>query len=283
MLYTNFNDCGACGIYIITNLINNRIYVGQTQRKFIDRWKDHIRVLKRLDTVTKKSPLLQAFQKCGLENFDFKVLEYCDKELLDNREQFWICQLGANTNQNYNQTAGGQNQNLKATQPKWVNFLIKDLNETTLSLNQLAKKYNCSYGTIYDINSGKHYYNKEINYPIRILKQSKLLLICEDLKTTNLSLKALAKKYNYSLSTIKRINRGLGIYYLVNENYPLRKYDIEAQTADTNNIINLLQNSDLTFEEIAKITNRTLSSVKKINQGIRGFKENLNYPLRKEK
>lgn len=164
-----------------------------------------------------------------------------------------------------------------------MNFLIKDLNETTLSLNQLAKKYNCSYGTIYDINSGKHYYNKEINYPIRILKQSKLLLICEDLKTTNLSLKALAKKYNYSLSTIKRINRGLGIYYLVNENYPLRKYDIEAQTADTNNIINLLQNSDLTFEEIAKITNRTLSSVKKINQGIRGFKENLNYPLRKEK
>ena len=52
---------------------------------------------------------------------------------------------------------------------------------------------------------------------------------------------------------------------------------------DTNNIINLLQNSDLTFEEIAKITNRTLSSIKKINQGTRGFKENLNYPLRKEK
>ena len=38
MRITDFKYCGlACGIYLIKNLINQRVYVGQTCRKFKER------------------------------------------------------------------------------------------------------------------------------------------------------------------------------------------------------------------------------------------------------
>lgn len=78
------------GIYLIVNIINNKIYVGSSY-KINARWSGHKHEL-RLNK--HHSILLQrAWNKYGEENFKFVVLEYVDKKELIEREQYWLDKL----------------------------------------------------------------------------------------------------------------------------------------------------------------------------------------------
>ena len=73
------------GIYKITNRINGKNYIGQSINiKF--RWKQHEQEAKG---ERRNSLLYQAMRKYGLENFSFEVIEECDREQLDAREDYW--------------------------------------------------------------------------------------------------------------------------------------------------------------------------------------------------
>lgn len=86
-------------IYKITNLINDKCYVGQT----IDL-KERIRKHKK----NKKSVLGQAIQKYGWENFSVEVLESnIPRDMLDEREIFYIAENDCIAPNGYNLTAGG--------------------------------------------------------------------------------------------------------------------------------------------------------------------------------
>ena len=74
------------GIYYIKNLLNNKYYVGQSVR-IEERWKEHRR---EAYNSTLNYPLYLAIRKYGIENFEFKVIEKCNKDELDLKEQFWI-------------------------------------------------------------------------------------------------------------------------------------------------------------------------------------------------
>ena len=68
-------------IYITTNLINGKKYIGQHKAK------------KRLSVVYKGSGILikKALEKYGSENFTCELIEWCNsKEALNDREIFWI-------------------------------------------------------------------------------------------------------------------------------------------------------------------------------------------------
>lgn len=75
------------GIYSIVNLVNGKIYVGSAVN-FQKRWKNH-KIELRLDRHC-NIYLQSAWNKYGEENFSFIVLEYCDRDKLIEREQFWI-------------------------------------------------------------------------------------------------------------------------------------------------------------------------------------------------
>lgn len=83
------------GIYVIRNIINDNCYVGQS----IDvkrRWYHH----KSLPKKSSEYPLYRAFRKYGIQNFEFKVLEYVDNvDDLTNRETFWYNKLEPEYNQ----------------------------------------------------------------------------------------------------------------------------------------------------------------------------------------
>lgn len=61
------------GIYKITNLINNKIYIGATSVKFNDRYKAHIKGYENGTHFNSK--LQNAFHKYAIENFTFETLE----------------------------------------------------------------------------------------------------------------------------------------------------------------------------------------------------------------
>lgn len=95
----------SCGIYKITNLINGKIYIGQSIN-IKSRFYDHC---KKNDS----SLVGKAIQKYGKQNFSFEIIEECPPEKLDEQEQYWIayydCCILDGQEKGYNRTRGGQN------------------------------------------------------------------------------------------------------------------------------------------------------------------------------
>ena len=75
------------GIYKITNKINGHAYIGYA-KDIEERWKEHIRASKN-DTRQASKLLYLAFNKYGIDNFNFEVIEQCSLEQLQEREIYW--------------------------------------------------------------------------------------------------------------------------------------------------------------------------------------------------
>ncbi len=91
-------------IYKIKNEINEKIYIGKTERTVEVRWKEH---LKNINQYKDTLPLYKAMNKYGKENFTIEILEECDSSILDDREIYWIAHYGSYRN-GYNCTGGGE-------------------------------------------------------------------------------------------------------------------------------------------------------------------------------
>lgn len=86
MKYSDVID-DNCGIYAIKNKANEKLYIGQSHNiKY--RWQMHKAAL-RNDRAA-NTHLQNAWNKYGEDNFEFFIIELCDKKLLDEREVFWI-------------------------------------------------------------------------------------------------------------------------------------------------------------------------------------------------
>lgn len=106
------------GIYKITNIVNNKIYIGQS-KDISCRWKDHLRRLR--SGKHDNDHLQKAWGKYGENNFKFEIIEICEEsyEVLNNREIYWINKLKAlDKNKGYNIASGGGNSNTLAGKDK---------------------------------------------------------------------------------------------------------------------------------------------------------------------
>lgn len=79
-----------CGIYVITCLANDKIYIGSAVN-IKRRWQWHKHALKRGEHHSKH--LQRAYAKYGKVSFTFSVLELCTPEQRIEREQYWIDEL----------------------------------------------------------------------------------------------------------------------------------------------------------------------------------------------
>lgn len=89
------------GIYTITNLVNGKIYVGQTT-DLTGRWeKGYLVTLRRKAHCN--TYLQRAWNKYGEENFIWEELDRCDKEFLYSQEHYWAILLDVhNPKRGYN-------------------------------------------------------------------------------------------------------------------------------------------------------------------------------------
>lgn len=85
----NIEDYTKKGVYLLTNLVNNKIYIGSTGDSFKTRWKRHHQKLK---SGTHNNVYLQnAYNKYGDDNFEFSILEITDtRDIALDREQFYL-------------------------------------------------------------------------------------------------------------------------------------------------------------------------------------------------
>lgn len=81
------------GIYKITNIKNQKCYVGQAAN-IADRWKQHIKRGIGAEAPT-RNKLYPAMQEYGVENFTFEIIEECSRDLLNEREDYWQEFFGA--------------------------------------------------------------------------------------------------------------------------------------------------------------------------------------------
>lgn len=91
-------------IYLITNKLNGKKYVGQTNYTTGVRWCGHFKG--RADPYKHNSKLYLAMNKHGIENFTVECLEECENEKLDEREIYYIRHYNSFEN-GYNATLGG--------------------------------------------------------------------------------------------------------------------------------------------------------------------------------
>lgn len=95
----------VCGIYKITNQINNMCYIGQSV-DIAKRWKDHAKCGLGIDTPA-SNKLYKAMQEDGLHNFSWELLQACDRDELDEKEKYYI-ELYQSKEYGYNSTAGNK-------------------------------------------------------------------------------------------------------------------------------------------------------------------------------
>lgn len=100
-------------IYKITNLVNNKCYIGQTIRSVEKRWSEHKYSVKSNYYNFDHSILHKALKKYGIDNFSVEILEKVNTlEELDEKERFYITKFDSLSPNGYNTETGG-NKNKK--------------------------------------------------------------------------------------------------------------------------------------------------------------------------
>ena len=165
-----------CGIYKITNKINGKCYIGQSN-DIHRRWKQELAPNAKLNP-----HLARAFEKYGIDNFEFEIIEECRREQLNEREQFYIeIYHSIDPKLGYNKTEGGDG-NLGR------HFIMSEEQKEKIRKANTGRKYtddklvNVRYASQHKIDPNQIViYCYETNkYYLSIGKAAKELNICKD-------------------------------------------------------------------------------------------------------
>jgi group I intron endonuclease len=139
-------------IYLVTNKITGKHYVGQTLQTDINtRWNQH----KRLCTAMLGRCILSAYQKYGINNFDFKIICICFDTACNELEEYYINKFNTLAPNGYNLQTGGNNskhsEETKALMSrnrkgKGLNCVTEEMRQTRIG--RFAGEKNPNFGKI---------------------------------------------------------------------------------------------------------------------------------------
>lgn len=277
-------------IYKITNLINGKLYIGQT-KNIKNRWHEHC-----LESASnrKNQILYNAMRKYGINNFKIEIIEGPVKDY-NEREKYWISYYNTylDRTKGYNMTPGGEDppiikgekSALAEYDDKIILSIQQALIENKLSNSEIRNIFNISSSYLSLINRGLIRYNDDFNYPLRIHgneRKDKELVnsISYYLLYSNKSIEEIARIFKINSNTIYSINKGKHYYCKEEIEYPIRQPHARISTYILNNIYSDLLNNELKFSEIEKKYNLSKSTINRINQGKQYKNNNFSYPLR---
>jgi len=147
-------------IYKIENLVNGKVYIGQTAMKAKYRKTTHFNALEGNRHPNKH--LQRAWNKYGRENFKFQIIEKVNINKLDDREIYWI-RYYKNKAGVYNLDSGGnKNKKLSKESKEKMSLAVKQRLKNPYYLNILkenARKNrganNCNAKRVICINTGE--------------------------------------------------------------------------------------------------------------------------------
>lgn len=205
------------GIYTITNLLDNKIYVGYATN-FRKRKGDHISNLRK--NKHKNIHLQRAFNRDGEGNFKIELLEECNIDILPSMEHYWCNLLQThNPEKGYNilpTSEFGLITHSKETRNKISNKLkgknkskehiqnISDSRKGFITTNEIKEKLR---------NSVCKTYSKGVFKLDEIKVKEIIQLINQGLKTSEI-----AKRYNVDRHTISNIKSGKSWSFITNIN-----------------------------------------------------------------
>lgn len=88
MLFRVLGDKDTCGIYKITHIPSQQVYIGQSVN-IRRRWASHVKSAYHIGDIAHQK-IHDAMAKEGIDNFTFEVLEETTKNKLNEREKYWI-------------------------------------------------------------------------------------------------------------------------------------------------------------------------------------------------
>lgn len=157
-------------IYKITNIVNNKSYVGQTIKNADKRWKEHQQHAFGSHVNDQNKHLYRAIRKYGLENFTFEVLQdnIENYKQLDKAEIYWIDYYNSFI-KGYNKTFGGQQYHKILPNQEIIQDYYK-----TKSARKTALNFGVDHSTVDDIlnhnNIPRFTLRQSIGQTIRISK-----------------------------------------------------------------------------------------------------------------
>lgn len=151
------------GIYKIENLINGKVYIGQSVH-IERRWQEHC-----MDSA--QSIISDAIKKYGVENFSFEVLKECPIEELDELEKAYIKEYDSLVPFGYNVDSGGSSNHTSFAVYDSVEFqqIVDEIKNSKLTFEQIGEKHGLCRRTITRINKGQVHFNENEVYPLRVV------------------------------------------------------------------------------------------------------------------
>lgn len=202
------------GIYRLYNFVQGKSYVGQSQnlkKRVYQHWHPNNKKIPYIDRVIQENP----------KDFKIYVLERCNIELLDVREQYWINYYNSFRN-GYNLTKGGtlwrgeNHPKAKLNQKQVSEIQQLLLNGYSATEIKKEKNFDVSIEQISAINNGYTWRNDNLRYPLSRFAGVKLF---SDKQVIDIRLKCYDNRNNLSavvkqLAAFYKTNPG-NIYSIV--------------------------------------------------------------------
>lgn len=232
-------------IYKATNLVNGKVYIGQTVKTLEKRKRKHIN-----DAVSNRSKNVfhKALRKYGEDNFTWEVIDSAESETeLSEKEIYWISfyhsYIYVDNSNGYNMTIGGEGANG-----------FKHSDETKKKMGDLQKLNGTKRGE---------------NSPIAKLTEDDVLRIKELIKA-RVPFIEIANNFNISKDAIISIKRGHNWSH-IGENVSQIKYSkVKCSKLNEDEVVEikiLLKDGKLTQKEIGNKFNVDNVTICNINTG----------------